>query len=294
MTGIELINLMQKSHRRFYVVGTPENGVIIGLDLEGRLFSVHNNLVLNRVVPSAIKNRSNKAEFQNPGGDALWPAPEGSSLGYEYNTGTWRVPPSISGAVWEVVSFSDKSVKIRSEIDLINNQQLGIPCEFERDVKVSFRQSILVQTVTETIRCIGQKKLGKHECLLAPWSLCQFDSGTKGEIRFPDTDSESDVWDMYSESKYKKINGYRIINPVTEFRFQVGLSPNIPWIEFISGEGYRVKRYSGILKEGQAHIDIADTPPHKAPSDRRVSLSVYCDPSGFLELEGCGGCFRFY
>jgi hypothetical protein len=50
MTGNQLIDLMLQSHRRVHVTGTPENGVIAALDLEGRLFTVVDGRVLNRVV----------------------------------------------------------------------------------------------------------------------------------------------------------------------------------------------------------------------------------------------------
>ncbi len=118
MTANDLIKLMHQSHRRIHVTGTPENGIIVALDLEGRLFAAVNGIILNRVVPTAIINRSNKNAFLNPGGDALWPAPEGTCFGYEYGTGRWRVPPSITGAVWEVVEQSERKSVIRAEIDL--------------------------------------------------------------------------------------------------------------------------------------------------------------------------------
>ena len=136
MTGQDLIGLMHKSHRRVHVTGTPENGTIAALDLEGRLFAVVNDRVLNRVVPSAIENRSNKTAYLNPGGDALWPAPEGTCFGYEYATGKWRVPPSITAAVWEVTEQSENKTVIRAEVDLVNNRLLGIPCEFERHIEI--------------------------------------------------------------------------------------------------------------------------------------------------------------
>ena len=95
MTGFELIELLDKAYRRWHLIGNMENGVIAALDLEGRLFTMVNGQVINRVLPSAIEKRSNKHAYQNPGGDALWPAPEGTTLGYEYHTGSWRVPPSV-------------------------------------------------------------------------------------------------------------------------------------------------------------------------------------------------------
>ena len=291
MTGRELTDLLTQSYCRWHLTGTLENGVIAALDLEGRLFTVVNNKVINRVVPSAIKNRSNKHAYQNPGGDALWPAPEGTTLGYEYATGEWRVPPAITGAVWEVISHSDNRSVIRAEIDLVNNLQMGIPCEFERHVKIDSGDSFVTQHVTEVIRYIGEKTLSNGEFSLAPWSLCQFDSGKSGKVTLPPLGKE-DVWDMYgpSDSKRRVINGLYVVETETKDRFQLGMSPKVPWIEYTLENQFRVKRYAGELPDDQFYIDIADSPPDQLPSPKGVSLSVYCDPSGFMEIEACGGC----
>ena len=291
MTGRELIDLLSQSYRRSHLTGTLENGVIAALDLEGRLFTVVNNKVISRVVPSAIKNRSNKDTYHNPGGDALWPAPEGTTLGYEYTTGNWRVPPAITGAVWEVISHGNGRSVIRAEIDLVNNLQVGIPCEFERTIEISRQEDCFIQNVTETIRYIGKKTLRKGEFLLAPWSLCQFDSGKKGKVTMPPP-NEEDIWDMYgpSGSQRQLINGVYVVETGTNDRFQLGLSSKIPWIEYTLENQFRVKRYAGELPANQFYIDIADAPPDQLPSSRGVSLSVYCDPSGFMEIEACGGC----
>jgi hypothetical protein len=291
MTGKELIVLMQKSHRRVHVTGTPENGIIIALDLEGRLFTVVNDRVLNRVVPSAIVNRSNKSAYLNPGGDALWPAPEGSCFGYEYSTGKWRVPPAITGAVWEVVAQSENSTVIKAEIDLINNRQLGIPCEFERHIEIERNERSLIQIVTERIRYIGDKTLKEDEFRLAPWSLCQFDSDERCKVVMPNP-PEFDIRDLYESSLSKRgmSDDNYTVNTKTDFRFQLGLGEKVPWIEFINGDDFRVKRHSGYLPPGQHYIDISDLPPDQFPSEGGVKLSIYCDPSGFMEIEACGGC----
>ena len=291
MSGNELIYLMQQSHRRVHVIGTPENGIIVGLDLEGRLYAVLHGRVLNRVVPSAILNRSNKKAYLNPGGDGLWPAPEGNCFGYEYSTGKWRVPPAITGAVWEVTKQLENNLVIRAEIDLSNNCQLGIPCEFERQIEIEHSSESLILKINEIIRYIGVKTLDKNEFRLAPWSLCQFDTGNGSKVIMPPPLTE-DIRDMYSSSlSHRGLSGDKyIVNTNTDFRFQLGLGENVPWIEYISGNDFRVKRYTGTLPPGHKYIDIADTPPEQFPSDHGVKLSIYCDPSGFLEIEACGGC----
>jgi hypothetical protein len=291
MTGQELLNLFDKAHRRSHLTGTRENGIIAGLDLEGRLFAVKNDKVLNRVVPHAILNHSNKTLYLNPGGDALWPAPEGTCFGYEYGTGNWRVPPAITGAVWEVISHSSDHTVIRAEIDLVSNLQTGIPCEFERHITVSSDTNSLVQKVKEVIRYIGKKRLLNGEFLLAPWSLCQFDSGTGGKVIMPEP-FPGDIWDLYTSSVSQRgmSDGIYVIETKTDSRFQLGLGKNVQWIEFIWGNDFRAKRYAGKIHPGQNHIDISDLPPDQSPSSKGVSLSVYCDPSGFMEIEACGGC----
>lgn len=291
MTGQELIDLLLQSHRRVHIVGSPENGVIVALDMEGRLFTVVNDRVLNRVVPSAIQKRSNRYAYLNPGGDALWPAPEGSCFGYEYGTGKWRVPPSITGAVWEVTGRSENKSEIRAEIDLVNNWQLGISCEFERHIKIEYRDNTLVQHLKEVIRYIGVKTLNKGEFSLAPWSLCQFNSGEGCKVIMPPPLQE-DIRDMYdsSLSKRRLSGSHYVVDTQTDFRFQLGLNEHVPWIEFIHGNDFRVRRYAGILPRGQKYVDIADAPPSQSPSDFGDKLSIYCDPSGFMEMEACGGC----
>ncbi len=290
MTGSELLELLHKAKRRSFVIGTPENGIIVGLDLEGRLFTVLNGQVLNRVVPSAISNHSNKKNYYNPGGDALWPAPEGTCFGYEYATGKWRVPPAITGAVWEVEQSANKTV-IRAEIDLVNNLQIGIPCEFERHIEFECSGKSLTQNVTEIIRYIGVKTLDMEKFRLAPWSLCQFDVDPESIVIMPPPSAE-DIWDMYDSSlSQRRMSGDKyIVDVITDFRFQLGLGANVAWIEYASGEKFSVKRNAGPLPSGQNYIDIADAPPEQFPSDNGVKLSIYCDPSGFMEIEACGGC----
>ena len=98
MNGTELSALFEKGGKRCHVIGSVENGVIAGLDLEGRLFTVMHGTVMNKVNPAAILGITSRSAYLNPGGDGLWPAPEGTRFGYEYPTGAWRVPPGLSGA----------------------------------------------------------------------------------------------------------------------------------------------------------------------------------------------------
>jgi hypothetical protein len=201
------------------------------------------------------------------------------------------VPPSVTGSVWEVIQKSENKTTIRAEIDLINNNQVGIPCEFERHIEFKQLGKSLIQNITEIIRYIGTRTLEKNEFSLAPWSLCQFDSGQGCYVIMPPPKAR-DIWDMYdsSLSKHGISDDKYIVDTQTDFRFQLGLSVKVPWIEYIKGNEFKVKRFTGTLPPGQNYIDISDSSPDQFPSDKGVKLSIYCDPSGFMEIEACGGC----
>jgi len=47
MTGNELIALFEKGQKRYHLIGNIENGIVAGLDLEGRLFTIINGAVVS-------------------------------------------------------------------------------------------------------------------------------------------------------------------------------------------------------------------------------------------------------
>lgn len=158
MTGSELVKLFEQGEKRYHLLGDINHGLIAGLDLEGRLFTIVGGEVVNRVNPEAFLGITDRKGYLNPGGDGLWPAPEGTCLGYEYATGDWRVPPGLTGAKYKVVEAEENHLLIEAEVDLINASGLGIAAIFRRDVTISGSISV---KVIESIEYIGAKKLSK-------------------------------------------------------------------------------------------------------------------------------------
>jgi hypothetical protein len=177
MKASELLTLFKEFGKRAHLIGDLDAGAIVALDVEGRWYATLDGEILNRVNPDAICGQSTRAEYLNPGGDGLWPAPEGTALGYEYSTGNWRVPPGLTSARYLVTQSANESVTVCAEIDLINSQGLGIPLLFQRQLAVESEKGSLLVKAKETITYLGTKRLGRDQCLLAPWTLCQFDSG---------------------------------------------------------------------------------------------------------------------
>jgi hypothetical protein len=289
----KLMKAFASAGKRVHLVGNLETGVIIALDMEGRLYTVLNGEVLNRVNLDAVKGQSSQSLYLNPGGDGLWPAPEGTTLGYQYSTGAWRVPPGIRSARYIVTESTEDSVTIVSEVDLINNQGLGVPALFKRQIKIEPDNKEITVNVVESITYIGSRILSDKECLLAPWTLCQFDCGPGCEVVFPCT-NKSSIWDLYEQEENTNIisekDYCRTLTNGSQ-RYQIALGKEIPWIEYHDPRrGLKVLRIAGSPENGLPFIDISDAAPNVSPDIKGVRYSVYSDTAGFMEIEAVGGC----
>jgi len=293
MKGKRILKVFAQAGKRVHLVGDLRAGVIIALDLEGRLFTVLDGEVLNRVNPDAIAGQSTQQVYLNPGGDGLWPAPEGTSLGYQYSTGAWRVTPGLRAARYLVTKATKCSATVLAEVDLINAQGRGIPTLFKRSVTVTPGAAAVTVRTLESITYIGRAPLRRTECLLAPWTLCQFDSGPACEVVFP-SKHKADVWDLYDDpSDAQRQWGTTLCRTATDGsqRYQIAIASRVPWIEWRAPHRELVvRRHAGSLPAGQAYIDIRDAAPHFTPDPRGVRYSVYCDTAGFMEIEAVGGC----
>ena len=288
-----MLAAFSKAGKRTHLVGDLKAGVIVALDLEGRLFTVLDGEVLNRVNPEAIAGQSTQTQYLNPGGDGLWAAPEGTALGYQYSTSAWRVTPGLRAARYLVTESAQRSVEVLAEVDLINGQGRGVPTLFKRRITVTpGRRSINVRVV-ESITYIGRVPLRRSEGLLAPWTLCQFDCGPGCEVAFP-CPQKASVWDLYDDPSDAQREWHgRSCRTATNGsqRYQIALDQAVPWIEFRDPRrGLAVRRQAGPLPAGQAYIDIRDAAPSVAPSRKGVRYSVYSDTAGFMEIEAAGGC----
>jgi hypothetical protein len=293
MKATRVLKAFAAAGKQVHLVGDLSAGVILALDMEGRLFTVLEGDVLNRVNPDAIAGESTRERYLNPGGDGLWPAPEGTSLGYQYSTGAWRVSPGLRAARYLLTRAARNSAQVAAEVDLINALGRGIPTLFARQITVTpGRRTVTVQAL-ESITYLGRAPLGLRDCLLAPWTLCQLDSGPDCEVVFP-CKRKGAVWDLYdnpSDEQRDWRGGLCRTATVGSRRYQIGIGPEVPWIEFRDPRRRLwVRRTARLLPKGQSYIDIRDAAPDVAPSRKGARYSVYSDTAGFMEIEAVGGC----
>lgn len=287
----ELVEISSRSGRRPLVISSGNTAVIATLGMEGRLFYARNGEVVSLFRRESAENIStSKTGYLNPGGDGFWPAPEGTRFGYEYSTGSWRVPAAIISAQYDVVSRNADSLEIAAEIDLINNQQLGIPCRFVRKVQVKEIDNVSIIEQYDAIEYIGCCELASGTFSIAPWSLSQFTVDKNTIARFGDPGTP--VRDLYQPSKDLLTSDGKVVSMKHDDknRIQLALPEKSSFVELLVPEkNLQITRSSAPLAEGLHAVDIADYPPDADPADP-VRYSIYNDPSGFMELETVGGC----
>ena len=96
---------------------------------------------------------------------------------------------------------------------------------------------------------------------------------------------------MYDSSEEQRsIKGpYMIVDTSTSKRFQIAMDEKVEWVKYEFGGEFSVKRHISKPSYDKHYVDISDSPPSHEPLEKGVKLSVYCDPAGFMEIEGCGG-----
>ena len=293
MNTENLLDLFRSANKRAVLVGDAAHGVIIGLDLEGRLFFVYEGQVVSRVNADAIQGISDRTGYKNPGGDGLWPAPEGTRLGYEYSTGEWEVPIGLINARFVVTEQTAWTATIEAEVPLINAEMTGIPTIFRREITVTPGETTTIEVV-ESIEYLGRKTLLPGQFSLAPWSLCQFDWQKGDEFAFCGT-SSTRVRDLYTDStSYQSIeNGLVSYSPTNDKRYQIAMGDDVKEIELrLNSQSLKIIRTVEQLTTGGRYIDIADAPVDVEPLEAGVKYSFYNDPSNFLEIEAVGTCTK--
>ena len=287
----EIYDICRTNGRRPTLISDGNSAVVAVAGMEGRLFYGHEGNAVSLFRREATENHSNsRTGYFNPGGDGLWPAPEGTMFGYEYATGAWRVPMALCNAQYEVLQEEPGHLVMAAEVDLINNRQVGLPVRFQRDVRVQDDHGQTIIEQTDSLEYLGTKPLEAQEALLAPWSLSQYEVTPDAIVSFQAFDGE--VRDLYSPSDAlrQRVGDKIQMHPDQAHRIQLALPEEAAFLQLnLPALQRSVRRTSQPLAPGFFPIDIADAPPDRPPTTP-VRYSVYNDPSGFMELETVGGC----
>jgi hypothetical protein len=183
MEPAELLALRQHVPDLIEATG-PQGSIIVAPGLQGRIFCTIEGMMVHRL-DAALLAKPHAEEFNNFGGNSLWPAPEGGPFALNYLPGAaWSVQEGVNKVNMKVAKRMPKKqptfLELAKKVKLTNRRGTQIKLAFRRDVllnpdpvTVKIGKSTSIQyCTTDTLEPLGN--YSPDEALFAPWSLEQF------------------------------------------------------------------------------------------------------------------------
>lgn len=274
--------------------------VLIPPSLCGRIFCQMDGELLHRLDAAAMLNPS-PTEYDNLGGNSLWPAPEGGAFAFNYapDSDAWKVQDGVAKVVPAVEQMDEDSALVRKRMILINKQGKKIDLGYRRIVRVSekpdalneYRVDWLNYRTDDIFEPFG--KYSSQDVLLAPWSLEQF-PGSDGIVAFGKVQEARDALnlDFYGDP------GDRIMWDDNCFIFRLGGEDRHQiGIRVKSGPeligAFDEKRSLLIIRKTEPmegiYFNIADNAQASGPFSAADMFSIFNGGGlGFYELETIG------
>jgi hypothetical protein len=172
----------------------PYGSIIVAPGLQGRIFCTIDGRMAHRL-DAALLAKPHAEEFNNFGGNSLWPAPEGGPFAFNYpQGGGWRVQEGVNKTNMRVVEKRGLtpsspfemnmgprfSVVLEKTVELANRRGARLKLAFRRDVLLNpdpaaskiGKSSSIQYCTTDTLAPLGE--YSPDQALFAPWSLEQF------------------------------------------------------------------------------------------------------------------------
>jgi hypothetical protein len=158
--------------------------VLVSPLLQGRIFCALGGELIHRLDTDRMRQPL-PDEFNNLGGNSLWPAPEGGPFAFNYGPDStqWVVQDGIAKDVALLTARSPRSAVLEKTVALVNRKGLSLRLRWKRSVELMDLAGDTPGDAVKSIGYIGEdilEPLGRHtpdELLLAAWSLEQFPGG---------------------------------------------------------------------------------------------------------------------
>ncbi len=162
------------------VIPSGDGNVLVSNHFQGRIFVEIDGVLLHRLVENLARH-PDPVEFNNLGGNSLWPAPEGGEFAFNYPpNGGWMVQSGINSVPTRTELAGIDRVLIGKRIELGNRRGEKLAVGFSRlvlaapslfDCRGAGLKVVSYNTVDRLSVPAG---IPAERALLAAWSLEQF------------------------------------------------------------------------------------------------------------------------
>ena len=273
--------------------------VVLSPRLQGRIFCEIGGELLHRLDADLLEN-PRPGEFNNLGGNSLWPAPEGGPFAFNYLPGSsrWTVQPAIADDPAPVVERGPDHAVLSKRLRLLNRRGVALDLQFERRVRV-FGPAPGGRTGVRSVAYVTDdsfRPLGHYspsEVLLSAWSLEQFPGGEGvtafAKVARPEAAINFDFYGLPERPPVYQREGFTIPLGGRE-KFQLGVrAENRPALL----GALDVKREMLVVRQTDVqdgrYFNIADNDQPRGPWSAADMYSVFNGGAlGFFELETIG------
>ncbi|MCQ2378067.1 MAG: hypothetical protein MJ016_02510 [Victivallaceae bacterium] len=174
------LELLKKLDPGLIEIPSRDGKILVSNHFQGRIFCEIDGILLHRFVEELAKN-PDPVNFNNLGGNSLWPAPEGGPFAFNYPCGAdWTVQPGINSVRTTTQEVSGEHVRIEKEIELVNRKGTKLRIGFSRqvfadDLDVNYTKFLLKGVSYRTIDILTvPRNIKQSDALISAWSLEQF------------------------------------------------------------------------------------------------------------------------
>ncbi len=168
---------------------TNDGAILVSNKLNGRIFCSIGDELIHQLRDDLARN-PNPNEFNNIGGNSLWPAPEGGQFAYNYlGDGKWQVQDAINRQLSTTVSCNSNAIEIGKDLKLSNNRGADIKMRYQRRIVPADISELLSEFKVSGLSYVTDESLTPQEqypidqVVIAAWSLEQF-PGADGVTAF--------------------------------------------------------------------------------------------------------------
>jgi len=157
---------------------STDGTVYLSPGLQGRIFCSIGDTLIHKLDFAMAANPSD--DFNNIGGNSLWPAPEGGPFAFNYPHGEWTVQDGINKVCPSIKVLSDSDAEMVKKIALLNAKGINVELEYKREVHANdiaaLARKFLLKGVSysskDTFTALNDYPV--RDVLLNAWTLEQF------------------------------------------------------------------------------------------------------------------------
>ena len=175
-----MLEMLKKIDKDVVALDSGSGKILIAPGLQGRIFCCIGTEMIHKF-DAGLAARPHPEEFNNIGGNSLWPAPEGGNFAFNYLPGgNWLVQEGINTVCPRVISRSASSAIVSKDITLKNRKGISAGIRVTRQVSVKDIAGILSSYGLEGTAYSSEDSLevldscNQADFMISAWSLEQF------------------------------------------------------------------------------------------------------------------------